>query len=74
MNMETDPDAPMPPKWQAHAHVINAAPDLLAALAYLLEQTVEHDLAHGLGLTEGEAHARQQAYAAIAKANGRDNL
>ncbi|MDP0496381.1 MAG: hypothetical protein Q7Q73_09250 [Verrucomicrobiota bacterium JB024] len=44
--------------------------DLVAALHYLLEQTVDQDLAHGLELTEGEMDARQQAIRAIERAGG----
>jgi hypothetical protein len=46
----------------------NAATDLLEALHYLLEQTVDSDLKYGVGLTEGEEDARAKALAAIAKA------
>ena len=45
-------------------------PALLSSLTYLLEQTVEMDLAHGIKLTEGETDARRKALAAIAQANG----
>jgi hypothetical protein len=45
-----------------------AAPALLKALDYLLEQTVDMDLKHGIGLTEGEEEARAKALAAIAQA------
>ena len=51
---------------QANARLFTAAPALLAALNYLLEQTVDQDLAHGITLTEGEADARQQALAIFA--------
>ena len=44
--------------------------DLVTALHYLLEQTVDQDLAHGLELTEGEMDARQQAIRAIERAGG----
>ena len=54
----------------ANARLIAAAPELLAALFYLLEQTVEQDVKHGIELTEGEEDARSQARAAIAKAEG----
>jgi hypothetical protein len=40
---------------------------LLEALDYLLEQTVDMDLRHGIELSEGEAKARMQALAAIAE-------
>lgn len=53
---------------EANAHVIAAAPEMLDALEYLLEQTVNMDLAHGIDLTEGERDARNQALAIIAKA------
>jgi hypothetical protein len=43
-------------------------PELLEALDYLLEQTVDMDLSHGIALTEGERDARRKAIAAIAKA------
>lgn len=52
----------------ANARLIAAAPDLLAALDYLLGQTVDMDLKHGIELTEGETEAREQALAAIKKA------
>jgi hypothetical protein len=54
---------------EANARLIAAAPDLLEALNYLLEQTVDMDLAHSIELTEGEQEARKQALAAIAKAS-----
>ena len=47
-----------------------ASPELLAALEYLLEQTVDMDLKHGIELTEGEREARTMALNAIAKAKG----
>ena len=43
---------------------------LLHALDYLLEQTVDMDLKHGVTLTEGEEDARHTALAAIAHAHG----
>lgn len=52
---------------ESNARLIAAAPDLLEALDYLLQQTVDMDLAHGIGLTEGETEARRQALRAIAK-------
>ena len=55
---------------QADAHLIAAAPDLLAALEYLLEQTIGQDQQYGVALTEGEAIAEQKALAAITKAKG----
>jgi hypothetical protein len=45
-----------------------AAPELLDALNYLLEQTVDMDLKYGISLSEGEEDARAKALAAIAKA------
>jgi hypothetical protein len=45
-----------------------AAPELLEALHYLLEQTVDMDIRYGITLTEGEEDARAQALAALAKA------
>lgn len=53
-----------------NGHLMAAAPDLLEALNYLLEQTIDQDLKSGVGLSEGEEDARQQALAAIAKATG----
>lgn len=52
----------------ANKRLIAAAPRLLAALDYLLEQTVDMDLTYGIALTEGEADARQQALDAIVQA------
>jgi len=54
----------------ANARLIAAAPELLEALNYLLEQTVDMDLQYGIELTEGEADAGQKALAAIARATG----
>src|SRR5439155_13904610 len=48
------------------AGLIAAAPDLLEALDYLLEQTVDMDLNYGISLSEGEEEARAKALAAIA--------
>lgn len=50
--------------------LMTAAPKLLKALDYLLEQTVDQDLKYGIVLTEGEQEAREQALAAIAEASG----
>jgi hypothetical protein len=47
-----------------------AAPALLKALDYLLEQTVDMDLKYGIELSEGEEEARANALAAIAQATG----
>jgi hypothetical protein len=44
--------------------------ELLEALDYLLEQTVDMDLKYGIGLSEGEEDARTKALAVIAKAKG----
>jgi hypothetical protein len=53
---------------EANARLIAAAPDLLEALDYLLQQTVDQDLEYGIGLSEGEEDAQAKALAAIAKA------
>lgn len=55
---------------EANAALIASAPELLEALDYLLEMTVDQDLKYGIELTEGEEDARQKALAAIAKARG----
>jgi hypothetical protein len=57
-----------PEQQEANARLIAAAPALLAALDYLLEQTVDMDLKYGIMLTEGEEEARTKALAAIASA------
>lgn len=59
-----------PEQCKADAQLIAAAPELLAALDYLLEQTVDMDLKYGIELSEGEADAMAQALAAMAKAVG----
>jgi hypothetical protein len=62
-----------PPQQQdANRRLIAAAPELLEALDYLLEQTVDMDLKYGIGLSEGEEDARAKALAAIAKATAQD--
>ena len=61
-----------PSQQDANRRLIAAAPELLEALDYLLEQTVDMDLKYGIGLTEGERDARAKALAAIAKATGQD--
>jgi hypothetical protein len=45
-----------------------AAQQLLEALFYLLEQTIDMDLKYGIGLSEGEEEARVKSLAAIANA------
>ena len=55
---------------RGNSYLITAAPELLEALDYLLEQTVDMDLKYGICLSEGEEEARAQALAAIAKAKG----
>jgi hypothetical protein len=57
-----------PQQQDANRHLIAAAPDLLEALDCLLEQTVDMDLKHGIGLSEGERIARRKALRAIRKA------
>jgi hypothetical protein len=64
-DIETTKDA------ERYAELLAAAPSLLDALEYLLEQTVDMDLAHGIELTEGENEARDKAIAAIAQAYGK---
>ncbi len=51
-----------------HEQMRKAAPQLLEALHYLLEQTVDMDLKYGITLTEGEEDARTKALGAIAQA------
>ena len=53
---------------EANARLIAAAPELLDALDYLLTETVDQDLKHGITLSEGEECARVKALAVIAKA------
>ena len=52
----------------ANALLWAGASDLLEALNYLLAQTVDQDLSHGIELTEGEQDARIKALAAIGRA------
>ena len=61
-----------PQQQDANRRLIAAAPELLEALDYLLEQTVDMDLKYGIGLSEGEEDARKKALAAIAKATSQD--
>ena len=53
---------------ECNRHDDSTVSELVTALDYLLEQTVDMDLKHGIALTEGEADARAKALAAIAKA------
>jgi hypothetical protein len=46
----------------------DAQEELVAALNYLLEQTVDMDLKYGTALSEGEVEAREQALVALAQA------
>ena len=55
---------------EANARLGAAAPKLLEALDYLLEQTIDQDLKYGIGLSEGEEDARVKALGAIAEAKG----
>ncbi len=57
-----------PRQQDANRRLIAAAPELLEALDYLLEQTIDMDLKYGIVLTEGEEEARNQALTVIAKA------
>src|SRR5438270_6600193 len=61
------------PQQDANRRLIAAAPELLEALDYLLAQSVDMDLKHGIGLSEGEEDARAKALAAIARATARDS-
>lgn len=61
-----------PQQQDANRRLIAAAPDMLEALDYLLEQTVDMDLKYGIGLSEGEEDARTKALAAIAKATSQN--
>jgi hypothetical protein len=58
-------------KSDAHLRVMHAGQKLLEALHYLLSQTVDMDLKHGIALTEDEVDARRKALSAIAEATGR---
>ncbi|OWK39516.1 hypothetical protein [Fimbriiglobus ruber] len=51
-------------------HRMNCHERLVEALNYLLEQTVDQDLKHGITLSEGEEDARTKALAVIAEAAG----
>ena len=61
-----------PQQQDANRRLIAAAPELLEALDYLLQQTVDMDLKYGISLSEGEQEARAKALAAIAKATSQD--
>src|SRR5947208_2777812 len=50
-----------PEQQDANRRLIAAAPDLLEALDYLLQQTVDMDLKYGFGLSEREEEARAKA-------------
>ncbi|CAN5142058.1 hypothetical protein BH10PLA2_BH10PLA2_34780 [soil metagenome] len=58
------------PATLAALRLMVAAPKLLAAVHYLLEQTVDMDLKYGITLSEGEQEARTMSLAAIAEATG----
>lgn len=62
-----EPSDPIPVTLVA-MRLMRSAPKLFDALDYLLAQTVDMDMAHGIGLTEGEEEARQRALAALAEA------
>jgi hypothetical protein len=51
---------------------LNMHEQLVKALDYLLEQTVDMDLKYGIGLSEGEADAKRNALETIAKARGEE--
>src|ERR1700722_1125273 len=57
-------DDPVPTTLAAMRLMV-AAPKLFDALDYLLAQTVDMDLKHGITLSEGEAEARAKALSAI---------
>jgi hypothetical protein len=57
---------------ERNAHIIASYQELRDALDYLLEQTVDQDLAYGIELTEGEREARGKALAALAKTAGEE--
>lgn len=61
------------PQQDANRRLIAAAPELLEALDYLLEQTVDMDSKYGIGLSEGEEDARAKALAAIEKATSNES-
>lgn len=62
-----------PQQQDANRRLIAAAPELLEALDYLLEQTVDMDLKYGIGLSEGEEDARAKGLLVIAKATSTDS-
>ena len=54
----------------AHLQLMYAAEELAVALDFLLEQTVDMDLKHGIALTEGEEDAQNRALDALNRARG----
>jgi hypothetical protein len=60
-------DDPVPATLAAMWRMV-AAPKLLHALKYLLEQTVDMDLKYGITLSEGELEAKTIALAAVTEA------
>jgi hypothetical protein len=57
-----------PPQLDAECGRLDAdVAELVECLSYVIEQTVDQDLKYGIGLTEGEKDARQQALALIAR-------
>jgi hypothetical protein len=62
-----EPGHPVP-RVLAAARLMTAGPDLFDALDLLLQETVDMDLKHGIGLSEGERLARKKALKAIKKA------
>lgn len=63
--LHSESDIPLEQR-EANARLMVKAPRLKRALDCLLEQTVDQDLAHGISLTEGQQHAREQALAIFA--------
>jgi hypothetical protein len=60
-------DDPVPPTLAA-MRAMSAAPELLDALDFLLEETVDADLEHGFALSDGQRIARKKALKAMRKA------